>query len=274
MKLAICNETFQNLDWATTCRLTAQASYDGIEIAPFTLAKDIRTLDRDDRASIRATALQSGLEIVGLHWLLVSPDGLSLTAPDADTRHFTASYLANLVDLCSDLGGKILVLGSPKQRRIPVGETPEIATARLITGLEPALARCLSRDITLCLEPLPPPEADLILTLAEATDVTRKRNHPHLRTILDVKSATSDLAPIPDLIAQYAPDIAHFHANDANRRGPGTGTTDFVPILAALKKLNYSGYISVEVFDYSPDAETIARESIAYLKSCLAQLEP
>lgn len=272
MKLAICNETFQNTPWDATCEQVAQCGYQGIEIAPFTLASDIRTLDPQERQQIRQTAEAHHLEIVGLHWLLVSPENLSLTANDPNIRTFTASYLTHLVDFCADLGGKILVLGSPKQRRIPEGATSITATERLVEAILPALNRCAQRNITLCLEPLPAPEADLILTLDSATSVIESVAHPNLQTILDVKSATSDIAPIPDLIHRHAPHIAHFHANDGNRRGPGTGDTDFVPILQALKQIEYDGYLSIEVFDYTPDALTIASDGIRYLKSCIQQL--
>jgi len=269
MKLAICNETFQGWDWESTCRYVAEAGYDGIEIAPFTLAEDVRSLDAPARRAIRETAERAGLEVVGLHWLLVSPKGLSVTSADDAVRRATADYLLALADFCGDVGGRIMVFGSPAQRRIAEGENAEIAAERFLAALRPALDRAHEHGITICLEPLPPPESNFLLTLAEARTLLQRLNHPAAKTIFDVKSASSEGRPLPDLIAEFAPYIAHVHANDANRRGPGFGETDFAPILAALQTASYTGYVSVEVFDYSPDPQTIATESRRYLKRCL-----
>jgi sugar phosphate isomerase/epimerase len=268
MKFAICNETFQGWEWEPTCRFVAETGYDGIEIAPFTLAKDVRSLDTDARRSIRQAAERAGLEVVGLHWLLVSPKGLSMTSPDVDTKRATSDYVTALVEFCGDVGGRIMVFGSPAQRRIAEGDTAELAEERFVEALRPALDRAEERGITICLEPLPPPEANYLLTLAEATELVRNLDHPAAKTIFDVKSASSESRPLPDLIKEYAPAIAHVHANDANRRGPGFGETDFRPILSTLREVGYGGYVSVEVFDYSPDPETIARESLRYLREC------
>ncbi len=49
------------------------------------------------------------------------------------------------------------------------------------------------------------------------------------------------------------------------------GETDFREIAAALKETGYVGYVSVEVFDFKPDAVTIARDSLAHLKETFGE---
>ena len=271
MKYAICNETFQGWDWARTCRTVAELGYNGIEIAPFTLMHNATLPKSSERELLKDQARAYGLEVVGLHWLLVQPQGLSLTSNDEETRDITAGYLELLADFCADMGGKVMVLGSPVQRRLPQGneeQAKKIAQDRLAVGLERCLKRVEIHGITVCLEPLPKPEADFIITLAEAVEMIQRIEHQNLKTIFDVKSASSEDKPFANLLQEYAPFLAHVHANDANRRGPGFGKTDFVPIFNALHEIDYQGYVSVEVFDYTPDPVTIARQSLRYLKEC------
>ena len=125
--------------------------------------------------------------------------------------------------------------------------------------------------VKLCLEPLAPAEADFINTCQEAVDILDRVGHPNLILHLDVKAMSADDAPIPELIRRHVGRTGHFHANDPNLRGPGFGDTDFVPIFRALADIDYRGWVSVEVFDYTPDPETIARESLRYMRACEAR---
>jgi sugar phosphate isomerase/epimerase len=273
MRYAICNETFEGWDHAEVCRKVAELGYQGLEIAPFTLAPRITDVTEAQRRLLRQQAEDCGLQIIGLHWLLAKTEGLQLTAADPAVRQRTAEYLVELAQCCRDLGGELMVFGSPAQRRVPPGATKAQAADYAVDTFRSALPGIVETGIKLCLEPLSPPEADFINTIAEADDILRRINHPLFVAHLDVKAMSTDEAPTPGLIRQHGARAGHFHANDVNRRGPGFGNVDFVPIFRALKDSGYRGWVSVEVFDYSPDPETIARESIRYMRECAAKVE-
>jgi sugar phosphate isomerase/epimerase len=50
------------------------------------------------------------------------------------------------------------------------------------------------------------------------------------------------------------------------------GDLDFIPIFQALADVDYRGWASVEVFDYEPGVEALARESIEYMQECLKKM--
>jgi sugar phosphate isomerase/epimerase len=220
---------------------------------------------------LRAQAEDCGLKIIGLHWLLAKTTGLMLTSPEETVRRDTAAYIGELAVCCADLGGDILVFGSPAQRRVPSGATRQQAAewaADTFRRAAPVIEGC---GVKLCVEPLSPPEADFINTAAEGEDMLARVGSPAFKLHLDVKAMSTEASPATELIRRHRGSMYHFHANDPNKRGPGFGETDFVPIFRALKEAGYTGWVSVEVFDYTPDPETIARKSIEYMKRCVAQ---
>lgn len=271
MKFALCNEMFEDRPLAEVAEVAAGLGYQGLELAPFTLARDIRDLPTEELGRIRRVVEGTGLEVVGLHWLLLSPPDLHIAHLSPLVFERTRSFFLALIDTCAALGGRLMVLGSPKQRSIEPGWDEPATRRRSAEFLRSVLPRAAERDVTICLEPLSPQETNFLTTHTEALELIQEIDHPNCRLILDVKAMSSEPTPIPEIIRHSASRLAHLHANDANRRGPGSGDTDFVPILAALGEVGYQGYLSVEVFRFDPDPETIARQSIECLRQALTR---
>lgn len=276
MQYAICNETFEGWEHQRICQIIAGFGYSGLEIAPFTLGPAPTQLPAEQRSLLRKQAEEAGITIIGLHWLLAKTTGLHLTHPDPTIRKETALYLGQLALLCRDLGGSLMVLGSPMQRnRLPEVSTNQAFDYALDT-IKQAMPTLGEAGVRLCLEPLGTAETNFLNTCQEANALIQAVDHPLCVLHLDVKAMaaecqTSDNGQaIASLIREQISRAGHFHANDPNRRGPGFGPMPFEPIMKALQESRYAGWVSVEVFDYSPDPETIARESIAYMKKCLS----
>jgi D-psicose/D-tagatose/L-ribulose 3-epimerase len=267
MKLAICNEVFEGWTWADTVRAIAGAGYDGVEIAPFTLTGSVTDLSPADRETIRRQAQDAGLEIVGLHWLFVSPEGLHITTDDAPTRQRTAAYMRALIRFCGDVGGRVMIIGSPQQRNVQEGVPYPVAWQRFVDMIAACVDLAAERDVTLCMEALPADQANFCTSLAEAVQMVREVNHPHFQTMFDVHNARLEREPLPELVRRYMPYVKHVHVQEMDGGYPGAGDFDFGSILRVLGEEGYAGYVSAEVFDYRPGAAFIARETLKHLRA-------
>ncbi len=249
----------------------AGLGYQGLEIAPFTLAKTVGEISAGQRRQIRQAAARAGVAVCGLHWLLARTEGLHLNHNDPAVRERTAGYLCQLVDCCADLGGRTLVLGSPQQRNILPGLTAQEAWDLAAQTLAGAVQRAEKRGVVLCVEPLSRAETNFINTAAEAIRFAGQFRSAAVKIVLDVKAMCSETEPPAEIIRQSWPHFAHFHANDRNLKGPGFGEVDFAPIAAALREIGYEGWVSVEVFKFEEEPEEIARRSLEYLRRVFGQ---
>jgi sugar phosphate isomerase/epimerase len=266
LKFAICNELFQGWSLERIFDYTSQLGYDAVEIAPFTISEDIRTVGKEERRRIRENAASHNLDVTGIHWLLVTPKGLHLTHPDERVRRRTTQYLCELIKFTSDIGGKFLVFGSPQQRNMMDG----VSKGQAWNFAKEIFSECsrFAKDYgaVICVEPLARHLTNFINTAEEAIRLIEEVSHPNLRLILDVFSMLDEEKPMDEIIRSGKDYLAHFHANDANRLGPGFGEVDYKPIVKALKEINYRGFVSVEVFDFTPGPEEIARRSLESLR--------
>lgn len=267
MKFAICNEMFEDWNIEDVFQYAAEVGYDGVEVAPFTIADRVGEVDAARRDAIRRAASDAGVGVVGTHWLLVSPPGMYLTHPDAEIRDRTRAYFVELIDFTADIGGSRMILGSPKQRDVMDGVTYEEAWSYARELFRDIAPTAEERDVVLCIEPLAPVETNFIQTAEDAISMAREVDSPNVKIILDAKAMSSEEKEIPQIIRDSAGWVGHVHANDPNLRGPGFGDLAYEPIADALRDIGYADWVSVEVFDFEVDPKLTATRSIEYLRA-------
>jgi sugar phosphate isomerase/epimerase len=275
MRIALCNEVIAGQPFERQCAFAAALGYDGLEVAPYTLGDDPHLLGAEAKRRTRRAAETAGIAITGLHWLLVRPTGLSITSPDPVVRERTLQVIRRLIGLCAELGGGVLVHGSPAQRLLPDGAQREPSRARAIEALAIAGEEAARAGIVYCIEPLSPGETNFVNRIEEAAEIVRQVGSPGLRTMIDCSAAgQAEAEPLPALIDRWLPTglAAHIQVNDRNRRGPGQGEDVFSPVFAALTRNAYDGVVAVEPFDYVPDGRASAARAIGYIRGILETL--
>ena len=275
MQIALCNEVVREMPFAEQCGFAAALGYDAMELAPFTLGGEPHLLGKEERRRLRDTAEAAGVPISSLHWLLVTPEGLSITSPDPAVRDRTVDVMRRLVGLCADLGGSVLVHGSPAQRRLPDGAEATAARLWARDCFAAVAADAEAAGVTYCIEPLAPAETNFINSVAEAAVLVRDIGSPAVRTMIDCCAAAQSETRSPAaLLDDWLPTglIGHLQVNDRNLRGPGQGEDIFAPVFAALRRHDYRGIVAVEPFDYVPDGPAAAARAIGYIRGILEAL--
>lgn len=273
VRLSFCNELLadEGKSLEQQAAICAALGYDGLELAPGTLADRPHLIDPAQAGTFRGAVEAAGLCVTGLHWLLSPYPALSITTTDPAVRSETQAVLIGLVDLCAALGGDVLVHGSPGQRSLGDKETAKQAIPRVADFFGPVAAAAEKAGVTYCIEPLSRAETRFLNTVGEAVELVEAVGSPSFRTMIDTSAAgQSEAAPVADLIRLWVPTgmIGHVQLNDTNRGAPGTGDDPFPDILAALKDIGWRRTLAIEPFATVIDATTTAAIGAATVGAC------
>jgi D-psicose/D-tagatose/L-ribulose 3-epimerase len=277
LRFALCNEIFQDVSFGEMCREVRAIGYTGVEIAPHTLAEDATSFNDEQRRELRKQITDAGLEFVGLHWLLVSPPGLHITTDDAARRKRSWEYVHRAIDLCADLAGSkasdngVVVFGSPKQRSTDGAMSPRQAADIFTHEMAHTAPHAETRGVTLLVESLPSTQSDVITCLHDAVAIVKQIGSPAVQTMFDVHNSVEEKEPHAELLRRYFPYIRHVHVNENDGREPGQGDYDFTSLLHLLEELHYSGWVSLEAFDFGRPGREIAAGALCHLKAALTQ---
>lgn len=267
LEYSLCNELLadEGLSLSQQAQIAATLGYVGLEIAPATLGEAAHRLLPSQVAALRAEVEDAGQRVTGLHWLLSHLPQASVT--DRSRWPQTHDVLAGLIDLCADLGGRVLVHGSPKQRLRPPGHSDAEVRALMAEFFAPLAAQAAARGVTYCIEPLA--EADTLQRVAEGVALVDAIGLPAFQTMIDCSAAGQVEPPVAELIRTWAQSgkIGHIHANDTNRGAPGMGADPFHEILGALCEVHWPHPVGVEPFRLCHSAPVTAAIGIATLRA-------
>ena len=263
MKYAVCNELFGSLKLDKAAGMLSRAGYSGIEFAPYTVFGDFSAAAiRAGVAEIGHALKGEGLAFVGFHWLMVGPEPFHLTTPDPALRKRSLDHLRRLLDASAELGGGILVLGSPRQRSSLPGCDRATATNTLAEGLSQVAGHAHACRSTILLEALSSDQTDVVNTLAEARALVEGIGSPGVGGMFDFHNVGDETENWEALIKKHGDFFSHVHINEMDGRNPGSGTSDYGPAFEALKAIRYAGWVSMEVFDKPANPEATIREAM------------
>lgn len=267
MKLAVSNIAWEPTELEEHLRLLRELGCDGVELAPNIIWTEPVETTLRERQELRKLIERYGLEVSGFHALLYTRPDLKLFK-DRESMQQVVQYLKQLGEVCRDVGGKVLIFGSPKNRALegrPKEECLEWATEAFREVAE----ACEGLGVTLCIEPLPASENEFILTSHEGMDLVRRVNHPNFRLHLDAKAMHGAGENMEEAIAKYGKKIRHFHVGDPGLAPPGsTGMLDHQVVGRALKQSGYQGYVSIEMRRGFGPSQDVITKSIDYVKQC------
>jgi D-psicose/D-tagatose/L-ribulose 3-epimerase len=278
MRYAACNELVHDRSLADACRLIARCGYQGIELAPYSLAADPLRIPPATAREIRRAIADAGLACVGLHWLLKAPPGLHITTPEIGVRRRSWDAVRFLVDFCHAVGGSLVVLGSGKQRGTQ-GISRDAAMAILRDELADLAPHLAQSGVTVLLEPLQVRVTDVLNTLHEARAIIDAIGSPRIASMLDFHNSQDERESWESLIAGHTDIIRHVHLNEADGHHPslverpGRARSEFAAAFRALAATGYAGWISLETFHTADSPEMVLAETRAFLNGMTSLLQ-
>ena len=185
--------------------------------------------------------------------------GLSITDPSEEKREAALDFVFSMIDFGGRLGAPA-ILGSMQGKN---GSFESLAT-----GLRRCAERAASHGVPFIYEPLNRYETNLFNRLAEAAEFLELQDLKNVVLLADLFHMNIEERDLPSAIRKAGKHIGHVHYADSNRQAMGFGHTNPQPVIAALRKVQYAGYLSAEIFPL-PDPETAARQTILSIRSHL-----
>ena len=243
MKLGVHSATFVE-DWSEDIRpyikKCHEAGYKSIEVS-------LLGQDKMKAREIGFLASELNIEITCTTGLSVNED---ITSFDNKIRLNGEKKLVEAIELTSLMNSSMLsgvvhcAWGISKEK----GASKDIKFENSANSLIKITNALEVNNIKLGIEPLNRYETDFINTVDEGLHLCGLINHSNVGLLLDVYHMNIEEKNICSSIKRAKNKLFHFHVAENDRGIPGSGTLDFDSIFETLKEIDYSGYVTLEMF--------------------------
>ena len=237
-----------------------------------------------DPAQFPAADIRHACERYGLECTIcaVLTGGANVISDDPAVRARTRGHLADCIKAVAEAGSTIMAgplyspVGFLPGRRRTADEWKWAVNS--YQSLGPLLAK---HGVTIALEPINRFETYFLNTAADAVKLCDEINHPNVGILLDTFHANIEEKDIGQAYRSVARHLKHVHTCENDRGIPGSGHVEWNSVFAALREMQYDGWLTIEGFgfaieelsaaasiwrDLATSPEAIAWEGIRFLK--------
>ena len=164
----------------------------------------------------------------------------------ADVEKEVLEYVRLGFERVSQMGTKVVVIGSSGARTVPEGMKREVAEQQFSRILTICGDEAAKYGITVTVEPLNPLETNTINTLSDSLDLIEKIGHPNVLAMNDFYHSLMQNEPLSTL-DRAGKRLVHIHICRADRYNCTLADKDdMLPIVQHLADMGYDGRLSFE----------------------------
>ena len=260
MKLSFSNIALKkNLDFLLD--FAVYNGCDGLEMAPDLVIDRPTKSSFHQRQNILKKIKKKNLEVTGLHSLLFQKDDCELF-DTRDKRKNLIIYLKEIMQFCADLGGKQVVYGSPKSRKL--NKLNHLEAKEISLDVFKELSEFgKSVNVYFCIEPLDKIECEFINTYKEAIELTKTINSNYFKINFDTKTFFYTKENLIELEKNFD-YYYHFQISDEELKPIYLSKNNHNEINSFIRRNNYDKFISIEMIDTGNNEDLV--KSIKFVK--------
>lgn len=211
-------------------------------------AGTVVNMTSDERRSLKAHADDKTLVLT---YCIGLPHEYDIASPDKAVRDRGVAYLQQMATAIGEMGGGKMggIIYSAWPATMPRGETDKRPyVERSVTSMKEAIKAAEDNNVTFNMEVVNRFEQFIINTCDEAISYVEAIGSPSAKILLDTFHLNIEEDFVGQAIIKAGDKLGHFHIGENNRMPPGYGHIPWTEIGAALRQINYQGYVVMEPF--------------------------